>query len=314
MTGTGIDRRLLVLAGLVLVLAALLGYVAGRGHASSAPREATFTASVHGVLLDVPPHWRAAATTHEIPGLVVRNAIALGPGGDSSQAGLLAGALPAGQGSPLPGQLLARLRQQPTTAVVSLQEAQAYRYSGLSIAGFDKGLTVYVVPSPGGDSTALACYAASAQSPEMQACERSVATLRLAGQSQTYDLTPKPEYAQGLSASISTLNAQRATLRGQMGSGTSPQGLQRVAARLARAFAEAAGSLSGLETTLATGQAQSALSGAILRARAAYAALAAAAGARSEAGFATGRTQVERAEAAVDRALLGFALLGYKAA
>ena len=33
------------------------------------------------------------------------------------------------------------------------------RYTGLSIAGFDKGLTVYVVPNPGGDSIALACYA-----------------------------------------------------------------------------------------------------------------------------------------------------------
>jgi hypothetical protein len=314
MTGTRIDRRLLIIPALVLALAALLGYVAGNRHARTAPREPTLTASLDGVLLDVPPHWRPAARSLEIPGLVVRHAVALAPGGDSSQAGLLAGTLPAGQGNPLPGQLLARLRQQPTTAVVGLQEAQAYRYTGLSIAGFDKGLTVYVVPNPGGDSTALACYAAAAQSPEMQACQRSVATLRLAGQSQTYDLTPKPEYAQSLSASISSLNARRTMLRGQMGNGATPHALQRVAGKLARAFAEAAGSLSGLETTLATGQAQSALSGAILRARAAYAALAAAVGARSEAGFATARKQVERAEAAVDRALLGFALLGYRAA
>jgi hypothetical protein len=314
MTGTGIDRRLLMLAGLLLVLAALLGYVAGSGHARPAPREPTLTASVDGVLLDVPSHWRPAARSLEIPGLVVRHAVALAPGGDSSQAGLLAGALPAGQGNPLPGKLLARLRGRPTTAVVGLQEAQAYRYTGLSIAGFDKALTVYVVPNPGGNSTALACYAAAAQSPEMQACQASVATLRLAGQSQTYDLTPTAEYAQRLSASISSLNSQRTTLRGQMGGGATPQALRHVAGRLARAFAETAASLSGLETTLATGQAQSALSGAILRARAAYAALAAAAGARSEARFATARRQVERAEAAVDRALLGFALLGYKAA
>jgi hypothetical protein len=313
MTGTGIDRRLLVLFALVLGLAALLGYVAGNGHARTAPREQTLTASVGGVLLALPPHWRAAATAQEIPGLVVRHAIALAPAGDPSQAGLVAGVLPSRQASPLPGQLLARLHRRPTTAVVSLQEAQAYRYTGLGITGFDKDVAVYVVPNPGGDSTALACYAAPAQSAEMQACQRSVATLTVAGPARTYDLTPQPEYAQRLSAAISSLNARRAALRGQMGSGARPQGLQHVAGRLARAFAEAAASLSGLEPTLATGQAQSALSGAILRARAAYASLAAAAGARSEAGFATARRQVERDETGVDRALEGFALLGYQA-
>src|SRR5207244_11478278 len=130
----------------------------------------------------------------------------------------------------------------------------------------------------------------------------------------TYDLTPQPEYAQRLSASISALNAQRAVLRARMGTGATPLALRRLAGRLAHAFAQAAAALSGLEPTLATGQAQSALSGAILQARAAYVALAAAAGQRNEARFAAARAQVDSAEAAVATALAGFAPPGSRAA
>ena len=312
MIGTGLDRRLLAVPALVLALAALLGYLAGHRHASPAPKEQPLTASAGGVLLNVPAQWRPASVSQVIPGFAVRRAIALGPGGSTAEAGLLAGVLPPGQSTPLPTQLLARSRQRPTTAVVSLEEAQAYRYTGFSIAGFDKDLTVFVIPSPGGNSTTLACFATPALSADLRACQRSVLTLTLAGRSQTYDLTPQPEYAQRLSASISALDAERTVLRAHMGTGATPRGQERLAGRLAHAFARAAAALSGLESTLATGQAQSALSGAIGQARAAYAALAAAAGQRNEAAFAAARAQVDRAEAGVDAALEGFALLGYK--
>jgi hypothetical protein len=314
MSGTGLDRRLLVLPALLLVLVAILGYVAGRGHARAAVREPTLTASVGSVLLSVPPHWRPASGAQQIPGFALRHAVVLAPGGDPSQAGLLAGVLPSGQASPLPVQLLALLRQRPTTAVVGLQEAQAYRYTGLSIPGFERSLTAYVIPKPGGGTIALACYAAPALSADVAACQRSVATLTLAGQSQTYDLTPQPEYAQKLSAALASLDAQRVALRGSMGTGVTPHGMQRLARRLEHAFAHAAASLSALEPTLAIGQAQAALSAAILRAHAAYAALAAAAGEGNEAHFAAARAQVSGAEAGVDSALEGFALLGYQAA
>jgi hypothetical protein len=272
------------------------------------------TASVGGVLLEVPPHWRPAPATQQIPGLAIRHAILLAPGGDPSQAGLIAGALPGRQASPLPASLLALLHQRPTAAVVSLQETQAYRYTGLSIAGFDRSLTAYVVPKAVGGSIALVCYAAPSLSAQVQACQRSVATLTVAGQSQTYDLTPQPEYAQRLSAAISALDAQRVALRAQMGSGVTPHALQRLAARLAHAFAQAAASLSALEPTLATGRAQAGLSGAILGARAAYSALASAAGAGDEARFGAARAQVAAAELGVDSALEAFALLGYQSA
>ena len=308
---TGVDRRMLILPALVLVAAALLGYAVGHRASSPAPREQTQTESVAGVLLGVPSQWHTVSATPAIPGLLMRHAVLLTPG-DGSASGLLAGVLPAGQGSPLPSQFLARMRQRPSTAVVSLQEAQAYRYSGISIAGFDKSVTLFAIPYPGGNATGLACYAAPAVSTDLRTCQRIVATLRFAGRSQSYDLTPQPDYARSLSATISALAAQRVSSRGKMTAGATPHAIELLAGRLAHAFARAAASLSGLQTTLATGQAQSALSGAVLKALAAYSALASAAGNRSETSFAAARTLVDQAEDGVDAALEGFALLGYQ--
>jgi hypothetical protein len=311
-----IDRRLLVLPAVALVLAALLGYLLGHQPARSPARasEPTSTTSVAGVLLQVPDRWRSGADSHEVPGLELRDAVSFAPGANAAGAGLLVGALPSGQPSPLPSALLARLRRQPTTSVVELQEAQAYRYTDLSIAGSSDSVAIYVVPSPGSEPIALACYASPAQLAELAACEHIVATLTLAGRSQSYDLTPQPEYAQQLSAAVATLDASRSALRTRMSATTSTVHVQQLAESLAGAFAQAARALSGLETTLTNGAAQSALSGAILQARAAYMALAKAAARRDVAAYGVARGRVEAAESAVNSALQAYSLLGYRSA
>jgi hypothetical protein len=308
---TGIDRRLLVVPALVLVAAALLGYLTGHRSSGPAPREGTQSASVAGILLGVPAEWHAAPSAPEIPGLSMLHPVVLSPG-DGRASGLLAGALPAGQVGPLPSQFLGHMRQPPTTSVVSLQEAQAYRYTSINMVGFDKSVTLYVIPNPGANATGIACYAGPAQSADLRTCQRTVATLRFAGRSQSYDLTPQSDYARGLSAAIAALDVQRTSLRGKMAAGATPHAIGLYATRLARAFKHAAASLSGLEPSLSTGQAQSALSGAVLKARTAYATLADAAGSRSEGRFAAARHEVDEAEAAVNAALEGFALLGYQ--
>jgi hypothetical protein len=309
-----VDRRLLVLPAVALVVAAVVGYAAGRGHTRASHREATHTASLGTVLLELPERWHQVAAAPSIPGLAIGREVALAPGGDASSAGLLAGVLPAGQAGPLPRAFVARMRQPPATAIVSLQETQAYRYSAITIPGLAQSLTVYVVPNPDGNPTALVCYGVPGRSAEIHDCQRAVATLTLAGQEHSYDITPQPEYAQRLSTLVASLDGKRVSLRGQLSGHVPPATAQRLANSLAGAFAEAAATLEGLETTLATSPAQSALSGAFLKARDAYAALAAAAAQRSEARFAATRAGVEAAEAGVDAALENFALLGYKRA
>ena len=97
-----------------------------------------------------------------------------------------------------------------------------------------------------------------------------------------------------------------------MAARATPATAQRVATRLAEAFSSAGGSLSALQPPSAAHQAQTSLSDSISRAHEAYETLAAAAGENSAARFAAARTQVYEAEASVNNALEGFALLGYQ--
>jgi hypothetical protein len=307
-----LDRRVLTGLAIALVTVAIVGYVTGHGHARLPEPERTLTASIAGVLLTAPQDWRAVSSAPPIPGLTLAHPIQLAPDGETAHAGLIAGAVPGRDPSPLPRDLLDRVRGLPATSVVGLLEVQAYRYTGFRISGYNSRLAVYVVPNPGADRTVLACYAAPEFLSQMQTCQHIVATLTLAGRTQSYDLTPQASYAHGLSASIAALESSRLALRRQMSSHPAPATLARVAARLAQAFATAASSISALQPSLATGQAQSELSGALLSTRSAYAALAGAALAGSEARFVAARERVSDGEARVDDALGTFALLGYQ--
>jgi hypothetical protein len=308
------DRRLLAARAAVLACVAVAGYIVGHRSAPTPPREPTQSASVAGALLDYPASWQPSAAIPTISGLAIEHPLLLVPTGGGGQAGLLGGALPAGEHSPLPSQFLAAAGRAPQTSVVNLQEAQAYRYSGLTVPGSGQALELFVIPNPSGNATALACYASPAVMRYLQACEQIVARLTLVGQSQTYELTPQPDYAGQLSVAIATLDQARTTLRRRLGPRAGPVVISRVASRLAQAFARAAASVSALEPAVPAGSAQALLSGAILKAHAAYVALASAAHKRDQPAFAAARTGVLQAETAIDQALAGFALLGYQPA
>jgi hypothetical protein len=173
-------------------------------------------------------------------------------------------------------------------------------------------LSLYMIPNPGGNPTAVACYALTAFSADMRACEQIVAKLTLVGQPPSYDLNPESGYARRLSTSIGVLDGQRVALRREMRPGAAPATVQSLATRLAAGFANAAASLALLEPPSATYQAQATLSRSILRTRDAYAALAAAATAENPSRSATARRQVYEAETSVNAVLESFALLGYR--
>lgn len=264
------------------------------------------------VLLEYPANWRPAAAAPEIPGLSITHGVALAPGGDVAHAGLVTGQLRGGEASPLSAPFVARLRALPTAGVVNLVATQAYRYSQLSVPGFDRMLTLYVIPNPGGKPTVLACYASAAFSAYMGTCEQIVATLRLEGQPPSYGLDPDPAYARHVGALIEGLDRTRLALREGMRRHATLATVQTLATRLAHGFASAAASLSSLEPTLAVAQARAMLYGSILRARDAYAALAAAAEEGSRSRYSAARAQVYEAEASINTALESFALLGYE--
>ncbi len=304
-----VNRSLLVFAGPVLVAVAIIGYVAGHGRGVYAER--THTALSASVLLTYPSDWRPTAGAPKIPGLSIAHPFAVAPDGDVARAGLLTGELVGGEPSPLPARFVERMRELPDTEVMYLLDTQAYRYSRLSIPGFDGMLTLYAIPNPGGNPTAVACYASAALSAYMRTCEQIVDALSLRSQTQSYDLTPDPEYARQVSASLEVVDARRAALRREVSPRAEPAIIQRLAASLADGLANAVASLSALQPPPAAGQAHAALSGSLWQARNAYKALAVAASAASPSRYAAARAQVYEAEASVDAALKSFALLGY---
>jgi hypothetical protein len=306
-------RSLAVVLTAVLVTVAILGYVAGHDRASTTPAEVRrSTIAAAGVVLAYPSGWRPARAAPAIPDLPLTNSVSLAPNGDGTDAGLIVGQLPQSEPSLLPGAFVARMRSLPDTEVVDLIDTQSYKYASLSIDGFDRMLSLYTIPNPKGNPTVLACYASASRASEMRACEQIVATLTVAEQSSSYDLVPEAEYAHRLSASIGTLEGHRLASRREMGAGASPRKVQALATSLAAGFAGEAVSLSLLEPPSVTGQVQATLSEAILRARDAYEALAAAAGAESPARAAAAQKQVDEAEASVNAVLESFALLGYR--
>src|SRR5207302_2869990 len=82
------ERRPLV-ALLLLVAVAALGYLAGHGvggHGSSST--STSTVLVNGVLLDYPSAWKRTAGDPQIAGLVLAHELTLTPPGRDARAGL----------------------------------------------------------------------------------------------------------------------------------------------------------------------------------------------------------------------------------
>ncbi len=310
----GLTRSLRPVVVLILFVVAIIGYLVGfhRAPATSgaASGETTRIASGASVLLEYPSTWQPAAGAPPIPGLPVARALVLAPRGNSARAGLLSGQLPAGEASPLPRRFLALVRGIPYVEVVNLLDVQAYRYRRLSLPGYGRILDLYVIPNPGGNATALACYASNGFSTYLSQCEQIVAKLTPVGQSQ-YDLTPNTPYAARLGGLIRVLDGKRLTLRGEIRRASMPAAMGRLATALAGQFATAATSLAALEPPLMVGPAQAALAGAMLHARDTYRTLAAAGTAESVASYDAARGQVDAAEAGVDAVLESFALLGY---
>jgi hypothetical protein len=298
----------------LLLAFAVLGYLVGYRHAptvsKAASGETTLILSEASVLLEYPSDWRRVASAPAVPGLAITHPVALAPGGNAARAGLLSGQLPAGEAGPLPARFVSPLRGLPRTDVLDFLGGQAYRYSMLRIPGYDRVLNLFVIPNPGSGSTALACYAAKPFASELQKCEQIVAKLTLVGQSQ-YDLNPDARYAQGLSTLIGALDRERLLLRREMRQRGTPAAVGSLAGTLAERLAGTARSLSALEQPLAAGAAQAALVGSILEARDTYSALAGAATSESLDAYNLALGKVDRAEAGVDTALTGFALLGY---
>ena len=295
-----------VLLGLALLAAVVVaGLVIGRasgGSDESTPAASNVNAS--GALeLSYPDDWQRAERPPEIPGLTVRNPIAVSKQGGGARDVLVTGTTGATGPSLLPAAFLSRLGDTPPRDdAVRLGDLDAYRYRDLRPEGFDGRLTVYVAPTTTGVVT-VACTAADQQREDIPS--------RLRGRGRRAQADPRRALRawsrQGLpgEARRSLRSGSTASARGgsALRKAKTQDGQAKAAASLARSYGRARRSLQGGSVSPAVRDAAASLRTALARAEAAYLRLSLAAKRGNTGAYDAVRTDVRRAEAAVKRAL-----------
>jgi hypothetical protein len=304
-------RRLPPVLAPVLIVLAIFGYIVGSGGSGSragAPAaRSEHIASGRTVVLEYPDSWMQG--TASVPGLRLSHPLSLVPEDDPQRAGLVSGQLPP-DANPLPNRFLERLEGAPETEVLNLLSVQAYRYTQLKLQGSGEALVLYVIPTPAGRSTALACFAETASSPHLHECEQIVGTLSLVGEPSS-ELHPDAAYGARLQDIVQRLQRERTALRRRMGAGEGAQKVGSLAAALGGVYSSASKTLARVEVPLAAGATQAALLHALRRARDAYRELSTAAEIGDLVRYEAARQGVETAEREVDLGLESVSLLGY---
>ncbi len=296
---------------LVPLLALAAGYVTG-AQSRSTPRNAATSVPGTPLTLEYPVHWRRASLPAALSDLGLEQAIVLAPGGDAIGGGLLAVGV-AEEGDLLPRAVLARLAGTLLGEAISLG-APAFRYEELSVVGSDIHATAYSIPAGGDRYTLAMCFAPPGGAHTRSRCEEIVERSQTPaeGSEGLAELEPQPAYAKQLSATLNELQKVQAQAHAAMAGTPIAATVAYAATQLASAFAGAAATLEKLNPPAVADHAGSELQSTMLKAEIAYTALADAAEAGRNGGFALARTRVEEAEAGVHGALQGLELLGYR--
>jgi len=314
----GDEKRLVVV--LLLVTVAILGYLIGGRSSTASPPEKTREASNAATSLTytAAAGWTPASQAPALPGISIAQPLVLAPTGHAAETGLIVGQLLGSESSPLPAKLLEGLRETPATDVVNLSNTQAYRYSQVSLSGSDEHLTIYTIPTSADTTEAIVCYASTSSTDGLRACEQLAGTLSIAtGRPQAevhafQSLTPQTAYGVKVRAAVARVNQLIGTIRPEIRPGILRSTASGSAKRLSEGLAVTAGSLAALSPPPAAVGTNAALSTALTRTRAAYAALSGALLAESTSRYDAARSRIATAEAALTTAIKNVTLLGYQ--
>lgn len=306
----------LVLVASLIVFAAILGYAVGHGRGGSSSGEAVRDATTSNTLLEYPERagWRPVGTAPGIAGLSFTQLLLLAPGGQSNKAGLVAGQLANVGSSPLPPVFLAHTVGLPKTEIVELENTEAFKYSGIETGSSNTAFTLYTIPTPGATQPAVACYAPASDVATMRTCEGIAGSLTITSQTGATpieQLVPNAGYAQQVGAVIARVEQVRSAMRTGVGERAVQSSVAALSEHAASGLSSASASIALLHPPAAAEQVQSALIHSLSSTGDAYSALAEAAEAGEQAGYAEARADLISAEASLDSALGAYSLLGY---
>ena len=308
--GAGQGRFVAAVAAAAL-LAIIVGFLLGGG--SSGGGEAfTNSASAGNVELSFPAAWQRIASAPAIPGLALAQPLALAAsGGGSSAERLVAGEAKASGPSLLPSAFASALGAPlPHAEAVRLGSIEAYRYRGLSVHGLPGPVTLYAIPTANGVTTVACLSSSTAAGATVSQCEQIAATLKLNG-TTAFGLAPSSQYAAALGHIFSTLQSTVSADSARLHAASSASAQATAAAQLAGAYAAAASAVAHLSVSPAVESVNASIASSLAAVAHDYTALAAAARAGDEAGYARASRAIAADRARATAAIAALRRAGY---
>jgi hypothetical protein len=300
----------IIIAG--AVVAAIVGFLAGGSgggdkKASSSGGTPTVVAASPDVKAKVPDGWAKLSTVPAVPGLELSDGAAFGPAGkDGGDVVMLGGVgKSAANSTLLPAGLIkaAGTTLPEKEAVESENGLQGYRYRNVKLAGFDRPVTIYAVPTTEGVVT-LACLGAQST------CDASANTMELVS-AKPFPVGPSKDYAKAVGDALGALNRTVKSGQAKLSSAKTPQAQASAARSLSAAYAKAAKALRGLDLSPADQLANAKLVAALTATSKAYANAAKAASKHDKKAYAQASKAVDKGQKAVSDALAGIKSAGY---
>jgi hypothetical protein len=292
--------------------AIVAGLLIGRSGTNKSSPTFASSATVGHIQLRYPSSWQLAGSPATLPGITFAEPVGLTA--TRGRAQLVAGDVANASGPTLlPAAFRARVQGTlPAGAPVALGSVQAYRYTGLHVAGVSGPVTVYAAPTSAGVVT-LACWSSGGPVPGLEThCAQIAATLRLLA-ATAFPLGPSPAYAKLISQTFSTLNARTRAPAGRLASATTPSGQASAARSLAQAYRQAAGALANAPISPMVRDANQAIVAALTRVAGGYSAAAGAATSQAAGAFRRAGRQIASGSAALSTAVHRLSGLGYRA-
>lgn len=300
---------LLVVAGLALVVAALV-LLLGGGDSGTKPPAKPRTTGNADLTVRHPRSWRADTAAPLVLRRDLEKPFSLKPASPTT-AGLVAGMSRDTGVNLVPVGIDRRLTKRPPTRTpVRLGAYEGYRYTGIRLTGFRRALTLYVIPTTTGVAT-LFCYGPAGASTTLPACEQIVGTVVLRT-GKTGPLGPDRALATTLAAAMKRLNEVRRTERRAIADATTASAIPPHASAIATRYRKAAAEVHATDVTPEALPAQAAVRASFLAARTAYDQLASAAEKDASDLFTKRSRQVRLAEQAVNKTLTSLEQVGYR--
>lgn len=309
-------------AGLIWGIAAVLVLAAAAGgfligHSGSKAKAAATggTVTANRVSYTYPAGWKREAKAPSVPFLPLSGAVGITSGTPGN--GLVAGNLKMSSPYNLPIAFIGHEVAGPRTAyrtrgyIAQVGQLQAFRVSGVQVAGSNTVYTIYWFPQK--DATevpAAACYSQSGSIAALKKCEAIIGGFTISG-ATLFQLVPSSDYASNVGAALKELQQTRSLDLKALAKAKTPATQAKVARTIAKAYESSRSELRAAGPTPYAQPANNRIVAALGAAASAWKSLGSAAAAKSSSRYLTARAKVSAAEKQLSDAVLGLKNLGY---